>query len=44
LLREVSEIAAIPTPEEMAERLAKLPPVSLSVSHADAVRAERDSR
>ena len=44
LLREVREIAEQPTMEEMLERLAKLPPVTLSITPEDAVRAERDSR
>ena len=44
LLREVRQIAEQPTMEEMRERLAKLPPVKLSISLADAVRAERDNR
>ncbi len=44
LLQEVRKVAEMPTMEEMRERLAKLPPVTLSESHADAVRAERDNR
>jgi plasmid stability protein len=44
LLSEVKKVAEMPTMEEMRERLASLPPVALSESHEDAIRAERDSR
>jgi len=44
LLRELQQVAARPTPEEMRQRLAQLPPVALRVSPAQAVRAERDRR
>jgi plasmid stability protein len=42
LLREISEVAERPTPEELRERLARRSGVTLSVAPADAVRAERD--
>ena len=44
LLREVSEVAARPTLEEMRARLERRSPITPSISAADAVRAERDSR
>ena len=44
LRREVERIAERPTLEEMKERLASLSPVNPSVSSAEAIRAERDSR
>lgn len=44
LLKEVEAIAAQPTMEEMVERLRSRPPVTLSESAEDAVRAERDGR
>ncbi len=44
LLAEVKKVAEMPTMEEMRERLARLPPVTLSETHEDAIRAERDSR
>ena len=44
LRREVELIAERPTVAEMKERLASLSPVNLSVSPAEAIRAERDSR
>ena len=44
LLREIQHIAERPTVEELKERLAKRTRVTLSISPADAVRAERDSR
>lgn len=44
LLLEVKKVAEMPTMEEMRERLAKLPPVTLSESHADILREERDRR
>lgn len=44
LLNEIRRFGELPTLEEMRERLDRLPPVSLSISPEDAVRAERDSR
>lgn len=44
LLREIRHLAELPTPEEMRARLRSRPPVTLDVSPAEAVRAERDSR
>ena len=44
LLREIHAVAARPTLDQMRERLARRPEVSLSVAPADAVRAERDAR
>lgn len=44
LLREVRQVAETPTLEEVLERLHKQPPVTLSKSAADAIRAIRDSR
>ena len=42
LLSEIRQVAERPTVEEMRARLDSRPPVTLSVSSADAVRAERD--
>ena len=44
LLDEARQVAERPTIAEMKERLAKLPPVNLSISPADMVREERDRR
>jgi antitoxin FitA len=44
LLNEVRHIAERPTLEEMRARLRSLPRTTPSISAADAVRAERDSR
>ena len=44
LLREIKIIAQRPTMEELRARLASLPPVTLSETVADAVRAVRDER
>lgn len=44
MLRMMKNIAAVPTIEEVRERLARLPPVRLSESVADAVRDERERR
>ena len=44
LLDELRRAAERPSVEEMRARLASRPPVELSMSSADAVRAERDSR
>jgi len=41
ILREIRQLADQPTLEEMLARLKRLPPVTLSISPADAVRAER---
>ena len=44
LLAEIRSIAERPTLEEMRARIAKLPPVTLSFSPAEAIREERDRR
>ncbi len=44
LLAGIRESAALPTPEEMKARLQDREPTRPSMSVADAVRAERDSR
>ena len=44
LLAEVRQVAERPTLEEMAERLRHRRPARLSVSAAEIIRAERDSR
>ena len=44
LLSELREVAARPTLDELQARLRNRPSVSPSISPADAVRAERDSR
>lgn len=42
LLNEVRKVAEQPTPEEMRERLRKLPKVEVSIDPVDVIRAERD--
>lgn len=44
LLIEIRQVAERPTLEELRGRLQSLPENSLSITPADAVRAERDSR
>ncbi len=44
LLAEIRQVAARPSLDEMLARLDQLPPVELSETPADAVRAERDGR
>lgn len=44
LLAEIRQSAERPTHEELMARLQKLPSVTPSLSPAEAVRAERDSR
>jgi hypothetical protein len=44
LLREVRKAAEMPMMEEMRERVARLPPVTLSESSVDILREERDQR
>ncbi|WP_158808368.1 hypothetical protein [Beijerinckia sp. L45] len=44
LLREIRQAAVRPSLDEMLERLRQLPPVELSETPAEAVRAERDRR
>jgi len=44
LLLEVKKVAEMPTMEEMRERLARLPPVTLSRSPTEILREERDRR
>jgi antitoxin FitA len=44
LLNEIREVARRPTLDEMRARLASRPALSLSLSAAEAIRAERDSR
>ena len=42
LLREIRQVTERPTPEELRERLHCRAKVTLSVSPADAIRADRD--
>jgi antitoxin FitA len=42
LLKEIRQVAERPTLDELRARLRALPETTLSVSPADAVRAERD--
>lgn len=44
LLRELERVARRPTPRELAERIGSRSRVTPSVSPAEAVRTERDSR
>jgi antitoxin FitA len=44
LIREVRKVAERPSNEEIAARLASRPPVVVSETSAQAVRAERDAR
>ena len=44
ILRELERMMARPTREEVLRRLASLPPVELSPSAAEVIRAERDRR
>ena len=44
LLKEIKHFAEQPSVEEIMKRLARLPPVTLEVSPAEMIRAERDSR
>lgn len=44
MLREAERVANTPTLEEMLQRLRTRPRVHLTVSPADVIRAERDSR
>ena len=44
LLREITAMAERPSLEEIRARLASRPSPNLSISPADAVRAERDAR
>jgi len=44
LLAELRHVAERPTPEEMRERLSRLPVTILSELSADIIRAERDGR
>lgn len=44
LLREISRLAAQPTPDELRARLRRRPKATVSVSPAEAVRAERLQR
>ena len=44
LLRHMREVASRPTREEMMARLRALPPVLVSETPADAIRAEREER
>ena len=43
LLREIRQIAERPTIEELRARLHERPPVTLSISPAEVIRAVRDS-
>jgi antitoxin FitA len=44
LLAEIRHVAERPTTEELRARLHSDPPTTLSISPAEAVRAERDDR
>jgi len=44
LLGEIVTLSRIPSPEEFAERLRKLPPVQTKTDPADIIRQDRDSR
>jgi antitoxin FitA len=44
LLGEIVSLSKIPTPEELAERLRRLPPVRLGTTPDDMIREDRDSR
>jgi len=44
LLNEIRHVAEVPTIEELQKRLASRSTVTLDVSPAEAVRAERDGR
>jgi len=44
LLLEVKKVAEMPTMEEMRERLARLPPATLSRPPTEILREERDRR
>ncbi len=44
LIREVRRGAERPTPDELRERLAKLPPVMTRVKPAEIIREERERR
>jgi plasmid stability protein len=44
VLREMKHVADRPTPKELAERIANLPPVRYKRSPAEILREERDSR
>ena len=44
LLEVMTEYAQALTPDEIAERLRRMPPVAPGMSSAELVRAERDSR
>ena len=44
LLGEITTLSKIPTAEEFAERLRKLPPVQTKTDPADIIREDRDSR
>ena len=44
LQMKLRQIAEKPTLQELATRIAELPPVDLPESAADAIRAERDAR
>lgn len=44
LLKEIEQVAERPTTAELMERLARLPPVNVSISPAEVIRQERDSR
>ena len=42
LLGQIREVAARPTPEEMLERLRRLPPIRPSIDPVDIIREYRD--
>jgi hypothetical protein len=44
LLVEITDLASLPTLEEMTERLRKLPPITTKTSPDEIIRRDRDSR
>jgi antitoxin FitA len=44
VLREMKHVAELPTMTELAERVARLPPVKYTLSPAEIIREERDRR
>ena len=44
VLRELERVAERPTMKELAERIARLPPVKYDISPAQIIREERDRR
>lgn len=44
VLREMEHVAERPTMKELAERIARLPPVKYDISPAEMIREERERR